>query len=368
MRIPLVDVAAQHAELAPELEPLILDVIRSGHLVGGPHVAAFERAYADFVGTAHGLGVANGTDAIEIALRAVGVEAGDEVLVPGNTFIATAEAASRIGARPVPVDVDPVHLLIDPDAVAAAVTPRTSAIVPVHLYGQVAPMEQLTTIAAAHGLPIVEDAAQAQGARRNGRSAGAWGLAAATSLYPGKNLGAYGDAGAITTDDAEVDARMRLAANHGSREKYVHEVVGMNSRLDAVQAAMLTVKLRHLPAWNARRREIAERYDRLIEGGEHLQLPKTMAGNEDAWHLYVIRVDDREGVRAALGRADIEAGVHYPQPWYLSPAYEHLGYRAGTCPVAEDAAARILSLPIHPHLDQAQQERVVDALHQAVNS
>lgn len=364
--VPAVDVAAQHAELAAEIEPLVIDVLRSGHYVGGPLVAQFERDYAAAIGVAHCVGVGNGTDAIELALRALDVAPGDEVIVPGNTFIATAEAVSRIGGVPIPVDVDPDHLLMDPDATDAAVTSRTRAIVPVHLYGQVAPVDALQELAERRGIALVEDAAQAQGARRHGRAAGSWGRIAATSLYPGKNLGATGDAGAITTDDAALADRVRLIANHGSRVKYDHEAIGVNSRLDAVHAAVLSVKLRRLDDWNGRRRTLAARYSDALADVAGLVLPRSMPGNDDVWHLFVVRVPDRAAVLAALAEADIEGGVHYPQPWYLSAAYAGLGNRIGTCPVVEQAAGQILSLPIHPHLTAEQQDRVIAAVRNGV--
>jgi len=366
--IPMVDVAAQHAEIAAELEPQVLEVLRSGHYVGGPHVAAFEQSYAASVGVAHCIGVANGTDAIELALRAAGVCAGDEVIVPGNTFIATAEAASRIGARPVPVDVDAQHLLMDPDAAAAAITARTRAIVPVHLFGQMAPMERLQNLAHNAGLALIEDAAQAQGARRHGRAAGAWGAIAATSLYPGKNLGATGDGGAVTTDDDRLADVVRMTANHGSRTKYQHEAVGVNSRLDAIHAVTLGVKLRRLEEWNDRRRAIAARYDDVLAGADGIRVPATLEGNLHAWHLYVVRVAQRDRVLADLADSGIEAGVHYPEPWYLSAAYAPDGYARGACPVSEAAAGEILSLPIHPHLTPSQQDRVIEALLASVQS
>lgn len=366
MTVAAVDVRAQHAEIADELEPLILDLLRSGHYIGGPHVAAFEEAYARHVGVAHCVGVANGTDAIELALRTVGVVAGDEVIVPGNTFIATAEAVSRIGARPVPVDVDPTHLLMSPTAAREALTPRTRAIVPVHLYGQVAPMEQLLDLVTGTGIAIVEDAAQAQGARRNGRFAGTWGAAAATSFYPGKNLGGIGDGGAVTTDDAELAHRVRLLANHGSRMRYQHEALGMNSRLDALDAVALHVKLRRLDEWNDRRRALALRYIERLRSVDGIALPSTMPGNEDVWHLFVVRVDDRDNVASYLAAEGVEAVIHYPEPWYLSKAYAGHGYAAGVCPVLEAAAAEILSLPVHPHLVSDQQDHVIDALVRAV--
>jgi len=368
MSIPLVDLRAQQAEIAEEVEPKVLDALRSGGFIGGPNVAAFEEAYAAFVGVEHCIGVANGTDAIELALRALGVAAGDEVIMPANTFIATAEAASRIGARPVPVDVDPDHLLISPEAVAAAITDRTRAIVPVHLYGQVAPVEALEPIAEAAGIPIVEDGAQSQGAARNGRRAGSIGRIAATSFYPGKNLGASGDGGAVTTHDADLAHAVRLLGNHGSAVKYRHEVIGTNSRLDPIHAITLLAKLARLDRWNALRREAAARYAELLADIPGVELPTTMPGNSDVWHLYVVRLDDRDRVLAELNAAGIGAALHYPDPWHLTPAYAHLGFGSGTAPVAERATKRILSLPMFPHLTEAQQVEVADRLRLAVGT
>ena len=363
MNVPFLDLAAQQAEIIAEVEPLVLQALRSAAFVGGPHVAEFEGAYADYLGVAHCIGVANGTDAVELALRAVGVRAGGEVIMPANTFIATAEAASRIGAIPVPVDVDPEYLLIDPDAVAAAITSRTQAIVPVHLFGQVAPVEQLEALAATHGLPIVEDAAQSQGAERLGRKAGTLGRVSATSFYPGKNLGASGDGGAVMTDDAEAAHFVRLMGGHGSAVKYHHEIVGVNSRLDAIHAITLRAKLRRLPQWNECRRQAAARYAVLLADLPGVRVPQTMPGNTDVWHLYVIRVArERDRVLADLTAAGIGAGLHYPDPWHLTPAYAHLGYGPGTCPVAEQAAHEILSLPMFPHLTADQQVVVSSAM------
>lgn len=366
MNVPFLDLRAQQAEIAEVVEPLVLEVLRSAGFVGGPHVASFEKAYAEFVGVGHAIGVANGTDAVELALRAVGVGAGDEVIIPANTFIATAEAVSRTGAIPVPVDVDPEYLLISPDAVAAAITPGTKAIVPVHLYGQVAPVEQLEPIAAAAGIPIIEDGAQSQGATRHGRAAGSLSAIAATSFYPGKNLGASGDAGAVSTDDPALAEIVRLMANHGSKVKYQHEIVGMNSRLDAIHAVTLNAKLARLADWNRLRQQAADRYADLLADAEGIVVPRTMEGNLDVWHLYVIRVQDRDRLLDELTHAGIGAGLHYPDPWYLTPAYAHLGHGAGTAPVAERAAAEILSLPMFPHLTADQQQYVCEVLRQAV--
>jgi dTDP-4-amino-4,6-dideoxygalactose transaminase len=366
VRVPLVDLAAQQAEVDAEVRAGLDEVFATTAFIGGPPVGAFERAYAAATGVQHCVGVANGTDALELALRAVGVGPGDEVVLPANTFVATAEAASRIGAVPVLVDVDPGHLLMDPAAVRAAVGPRTGAIVPVHLFGQMAPVELLLKTAADAGVPLVEDAAQAQGARRHGRAAGSVGLASSTSFYPAKNLGAAGDAGAVTTDDADVARTVRVLAAHGSARKYDHEVVGMNSRLDTVQAVVLAAKLRRLDAWNARRRLAAGRYTELLRDVEGVRTPVVADGNEDVWHLYVVQVEDRDRVLAALHDAGIGAGVHYPTPVHLTGAYRHLGLARGAFPVAEAAARRILSLPLHPHLTPDQQAWVVDALRRAV--
>lgn len=366
MRVPLVDLVAQQAEVAAEVRAGLDEVFATTAFIGGPAVERFESAYAASIGVQHCVGVANGTDALELALRAVGVGPGDEVVLPVNTFIATAEAASRIGAVPVPVDVDAQHLLMDPGAVRTALGPRTGAIVPVHVFGQVAPMEDLLKIAADAGVPLVEDAAQSQGARRLGRAAGSFGLAAGTSFYPGKNLGAAGDAGAVTTDDADVARMVRVLAAHGSARKYDHEVVGMNSRLDTVQAVVLEAKLRRLAGWNARRRAAAARYTELLDDVDGVRTPTSVDGNEDAWHLYVVQVEDRDRVLAALHAAGIGAGVHYPTPVHLTGAYRHLGLGVGDFPVAEAAAGRILSLPLHPHLTAEQQDYVVDTLRGAV--
>ncbi|MDQ0925757.1 dTDP-4-amino-4,6-dideoxygalactose transaminase [Pseudarthrobacter sp. W1I19] len=360
--VPLVDLAAQQAEVHEEVMAELADVFKRASFIGGPAVAQFEEAYASFLGARHCIGVANGTDALELALRAGGVTPGGEVILPANTFIATAEAVSRIGAVPVPVDVDPEYLLISPPAVAAAVTSRTQAIVPVHLFGQTAFVEQLVPIAEACGAVIVEDAAQSQGATRFGRGAGTFGLAAGTSFYPGKNLGAAGDAGAVLTDDSSVAARVRMLGAHGSLEKYRHDAVGMNSRLDTVQAVVLKAKLARLESWNLRRRAAAGRYTELLADVPGVVVPREAHGNVDVWHLFVVRVPDRDAVLAALHAAGVQAGVHYPVPVHVSGAYAECGFPQGSFPVAEEAAGCILSLPLYPHITAEQQERVVEEL------
>jgi dTDP-4-amino-4,6-dideoxygalactose transaminase len=355
--IPLVDLQAAHAEVAGEVELGFKRVIANTAFIGGDEVTAFEREFAAFTGVPHCVGVANGTDALELALRAVGVGPGREVVLPANTFIATAEAVARTGATVVLVDCDPQTYLLDVDAARAAVTPATGALVPVHLYGQLAPVE----LVADGGVPVVEDAAQCQGATRHGRGAGSWGIAA-TSFYPGKNLGAYGDAGAVVSTDADLATRVRTLANHGGLVKYAHDLVGFNSRLDGLQAVVLRAKLARLADWNARRRAAAARYDALLADVDVVR-PVTLAGNEHVWHLYVIRVPERrDEIVAAMNRAGIGAGIHYPAPVHLTPAFADLGYRAGAFPHAEAAAAQILSLPLYPQITAQQQERVVDAL------
>jgi dTDP-4-amino-4,6-dideoxygalactose transaminase len=372
-RVPLVDLGRQHAEIAEEVGTGFAEVLAAADFIGGKAVAAFEQEYADALDIPYVVGVANGTDAVEIALRAVGVRPGDEVVLPANTFVATAEAVVRAGARPVPVDADPVHHLIDPERAVAAFGPRTRAVVPVHLFGQAALVEELAVAAHAAGVAVVEDAAQSQGATRHGRSAGGLGEVAGTSFYPGKNLGAYGDAGAVLTGSAELAQRARLMANHGSQRKYVHESFGFNSRLDTLQAVVLRAKLRRLAGWNAARRAAAERYHALLAGlaeSGRLVLPSTAPGNEHVWHLYVARVPaavaERDDVLRALDAAGIGAGIHYPVPVHLQPAFRDPEHGPGSCPVVEQAVAEILSLPLFPGITAEQQERVASELAKAL--
>ena len=365
--IPLVDLSVQHARIADEVTAGFAEVLDAGDYVGGKAVAAFEQEYAEFARARACVGVANGTDALEMALRAVGVSAGDEVLVPANSFIATAEAVVRLGARPVFVDVDDDALLMDPAAVEAALTDRTRAVVPVDLFGQVAPFEQLASRLAGRPVAVVEDAAQAQGATRHGRCAGTFGAAAGTSFYPGKNLGAYGDAGAVTTDDDELAERVRHMGAHGSMVKYEHTHLGFNSRLDTLQAVVLRAKLRRLRAWNAERRQAAAAYDSLLSDVPGVRLPGTLAGNEHVWHLYVVRVPHRDAVLQVLRDRGVGAGVHYPVPLHLTTAMAPFGHGPGSLPVSEVAAGRILSLPLFPGITLEQQERVAATLREALD-
>ena len=359
MRVPLVDLAWQYEQIGDDVEPVLLATMRSGGFIGGPHVTAFEEAFAAASGAAHCVGVANGTDAVELALRAVGVGHGDGVVVPANTFIATVEAIVRIGARPLLVDCDDDHL-IDVDQ-AVARMPDARAVVPVHLYGQLAPIELLRPEADRLGCAIVADAAQAQGATRNGEPIGTGVEAAPTSFYPGKNLGAFGDAGAVVTNDGAIARFIRLYSNHGSEQRYVHEVMGCNARLDALQAVVLLAKLRRLAAWNDLRRRAAAEYDRLL-AEVPVARPAVAPGNEHVWHLYVIRVPERDRVLRAMHDGGIGAGVHYPSPLHLQEAWKAVGVDHGPLPNAERIAGEVLSLPLYPGISVAQQEDVVDVL------
>lgn len=361
-RIPLVDVVAQNREVSTALRARLEGLFATGAFVGGPAVTAFEAAYATHAGRARCVGVSSGTEAVRLALGAAGVGPGDEVIVPAQTFVATAEAVLALGAVPVVVDTDPVHHLIDPERVAERIGPRTRAIVPVHLFGQMAPMEPLIELARRNGLVVVEDAAQAHGATRFGRRPGAGTAAAATSFYPGKNLGACGDAGAVMTDSEAVAAAIRDARDH--RSVHGSGLVGGNARLDALQAAVLTVKLARLDDWNAARGVAARRYDEMLAGVAGVVTPRVMPGNTHVWHLYPVLVpaELRDGLLEWLGDAGIGCGVHYRTPLHLHPNLAHLGLLPGENPNAERATARLLSLPMHPHLGASDQERVVEML------
>jgi dTDP-4-amino-4,6-dideoxygalactose transaminase len=343
--LKFVDLGAVHEELGDELEAALLRVVREQRFVGGEEIAGFERDFADWLGAREVVGVGNGTDAIELVLRALGVGAGDEVLVPANTFIATAEAVAATGARARFVDVDPASGLVDLGSCEERVGPATKAVIPVHLYGRMCDMQAVGAFAREHGLRVIEDAAQAHGAQRDGAMAGTAADAGCFSFYPGKNLGAFGDAGAIATTGGEVAERVRLMRDHGRRGRDRHDVVGRNSRMDTVQAAVLAAKLPHLERFNAGRRRVAERYRELLPA-ELLDFDGGPEGAE-SHHLFPVLVDDRDGLAAALRARGIPTGVHYRTALTRTGAF---GDGADPCPVAEERADRQLSLPIHPHL------------------
>lgn len=352
MAVPFLDLRSAYLELKAELDAAVARALDSGWYLLGEELAAFEREYAAYVGVKHCVGVANGLDALHLGLRAMGVGPGDEVIVPSNTYIATWLAVSYAGAIPVPVEPVESTYNLDAARLEAAVTSRTKAILPVHLYGQPADMDPILEVAGRHGLRVLEDAAQAHGARYKGRRVGGLGDGAGWSFYPGKNLGAFGDAGAFTTNDDELADRVRVLRNYGSRVKYVNEVPGYNSRLDEIQAAVLRVKLARLDAWNARRARIAGAYlDALQETG--LGLPAVPAWAEPAWHLFVVRYPQRDRLRCELEAAGIGTLIHYPIPPHLQGAYAHLGLGEGALPLAERVHREVLSLPIGPHLTDA---------------
>jgi dTDP-4-amino-4,6-dideoxygalactose transaminase len=366
MRIPLVDLAWQHAEIADEVMSGLKEVMGTTAFIQGPQVARFEQDFAEFCEVAHCVGVSSGTDALEMAVRALGLGAGDVVIVPANSFIASTLGVIRAGAEVRLVDCDPDTYLIDTEAVERAMSPEVKAVMPVHLFGQTAPVEQLPEVIG--DAFIIEDAAQSQGARRHGRPAGTLGTVAATSFYPGKNIGAYGDAGAVLTDDEDLARHVRNLGNWGSSQKYHHPVLGFNSRLDTMQAVVLSAKLARLSDWNKLRQQAADRYTDLLRDDDRIVLPKVLSGNEHIWHLYVIRVADRESVVTKLHEQGIGAGVHYPIPMHLQGALSFMGHGEGDFPATEAAAREMVSLPMYPGITAEQQEEVVDVLLSALDS
>jgi dTDP-3-amino-3,4,6-trideoxy-alpha-D-glucose transaminase len=360
--VPFLDLSRQVSALRDELDAVIASVVDEGRFVGGTRVEAFERAFAEYCGAQHAVGVASGTDAITIALLAAGIESGDEVITAANTCVPTVAGIERAGARPVLVDADPGTFTLDPAGLEAALTARTRAIVPVHLYGRCADMDAVCAFAAQHGLAVVEDAAQAHGAELRGRRAGSLGTAAAFSFYPTKNLGALGDAGAVVTNDAELAERVRLLRAYGERARYESVVAGMNSRLDSLQAAVLLAKLPLLDRWNDRRRELAALYTDALDG-TGLGLPSA-AHEGHVWHMYVVRTRDRRQFRDGLARAGIETLVHYPRAIHEHDAYRHLARERGF-PVSERLAREVVSLPLYPELTDADAEAVVAAVRSA---
>lgn len=366
MKVPFLDLKAAYRELKEELDSAYYRVMDSGWYILGEEVEAFEREWAAYCGVKHCVGVGNGLEALHLALRAMGVGPGDEVIVPSNTYIATWLAVSYAGATPVPVEPDPETYNIDPARIEAAITKKTKAIVPVHLYGQPADMDPIVAIARRHGLKVLEDAAQAHGALYKGRKAGALGDAAGWSFYPGKNLGAFGDAGAVTTNDDDVADRVRVLRNYGSRTKYFNEVRGFNSRLDPLQAAFLRVKLRYLDEWNARRRAVAERYLAELKGVGSLILPAVHKQAEPCWHLFVVRHPRRDLLQQHLTQGGIGTLIHYPIPPHLSDAYAEEGFKERHLLITEELAQTALSLPMGPHLEASQVRNVTSALRQLI--
>ena len=362
MNIPLVDLKAQYLSIRDEIDQAIQNVLEHTQFINGPEVKEFEQKFAEFSGARFCVGVANGTDALILALDAIEVGPGDEVITVANTFIATAEAISAVGATPVFVDVDPRHYNMDTTALEAAITPRTKAVIPVHLYGQSAPMEEISAIAKRHGIRIIEDAAQAHGGSISGNPVGSWGDVTTFSFYPAKNLGAYGDAGAIVSNNQSLAESIRMRKDHGRTQKYTHDFIGTNSRLDTLQAAILSVKLDHLEEWIERRRVIARKYDAALSEFPWLTLPEEMDQSKHVYHLYVVQTDRRDEFQQHLAASGVGTGIHYPIPLHLQPAYSHLGYKQGDFPVAEALADRILSLPLYPELTDAQVQEVVEAV------
>jgi dTDP-4-amino-4,6-dideoxygalactose transaminase len=368
--VPFLDLKSPYDELKPEIDAAIQRVLDSGWFILGPEVETFERAFATYCEAAHAVSVANGLDALHLALLAMDVGPGDEVIVPSNTYIATWLAVSQCGATPVPVEPRADTHTLDPDRVEAAITPRTRVILPVHLYGLPADMDPLCSIARRHGLRILEDGAQSHGARYKGRPLGAHGDAVAWSFYPGKNLGALGDGGAVTTNDPALADRLRVLRNYGSRVKYVNEVKGWNSRLDPLQAAVLEVKLARLDDWNDRRRALAARYTQGLAAvaGPDLTLPITLDWADSAWHLYVVTTPHRAALQAALAEAGIGTLIHYPIAPHRQQAYAELGLGPGSQPIAERLADQVLSLPMGPHLKPEQVDEVVQVIVRFVQS
>jgi len=361
-RVPFVDLRAAHRELDDELEQAYRRVMGSGRYILGEEVEAFEHEWAEYCGARHCVGVGNGLDALHLILRAMDIGPGDEVIVPAGTYIATWLAISYVGARPVPVDSHPVTCNLDPALVEAAITPRTRAIMPVHLYGFPADMDRILPLARERGIKVVEDAAQAHGATYKDRPCGNLADAAGFSFYPTKNLGAIGDAGAVTTNDDDLADRVRMLRNYGSHQKYDHQAKGFNSRLDPLQAAFLRAKLRHLDSWNLRRGEVAEEYRRRLTDVEGVILPSRPPWAKPSWHLFVIRHRRRDALAEALDAAGVDTLIHYPVPPHLSGAYSDLGLQRGSFPVAESLADSVLSLPMGPHLSGADMDRVTHVI------
>ncbi|MDI3508698.1 MAG: hypothetical protein PWP48_1956 [Clostridiales bacterium] len=365
MNIPLLDLKEQYYAIKDEVDAAIEGVLESGQFIIGSQVKALEHDIASYVGVPYAIGVGNGTDALVIALRACGIGPGDEVITSPFTFFASAESISAVGAKPVFVDIDPDTFNIDASKIEQTITPRTRAIIPVHLFGQTADMDAIMDIARKHDLMVIEDACQAMGAEYKGKKAGSFGHAACFSFFPTKNLGTYGDGGMIVTSEADIDKKARMLRAHGSTRKYYHEMIGYNSRLDELHAAILNVKFKYLDQWNDMRRHNAKIYDGLLKD-TGVTVPYTAPYAKHIYHQYVIQCDDRDGLAAALKAKGVATGVYYPLPLHLQDAYKDLGYKRGDMPYAEAACDRVLAMPMYPELERHQIEYVADAIRELI--
>jgi dTDP-4-amino-4,6-dideoxygalactose transaminase len=368
MQVPFLDLRAHHEPIREQLDAAIGQVVDAGAFAGGPFVATFEREFAAFCDAEFAVGVGTGTDALWLSLLALGVGPGDEVITVPSTFIATTEAISFCGARPVFVDIDKRTYTLDPSGLARAITPNTKAIIPVHLFGQTADMTPIMEIAAEFGIPVLEDACQAHGALYKGDKAGSLGIAGCFSFYPGKNLGAFGEAGAVVTNNAELAAKIKVLRDHGQAKKYFHDQIGWNARMDGIQAAVLSVKLKRLDAANGERRAHARLYDELLGSCEGILTPFSAPHNHHVYHIYAVRVHDRASILDAMAEQGISCAIHYPLPLHLQEAYRSLGYTKGSFPVAEVCAEDFLSLPMYPELTRLQIHTVAEALKSIVRA
>jgi dTDP-4-amino-4,6-dideoxygalactose transaminase len=366
MKVPFLDLKAQYETIRAEIAAALQEVLEKTAFAGGPFVEKFEKEFAPFCRTEHAVGVGNGTDALWAAMLGLGIGQGNEVITAANTFIATAEAISFCGAKPVFVDVDEKTCNMNPNLIEAAITPRTKAIIPVHLYGQMADMDPIMEIARKHKLLVIEDASQAHGAEYKGRRAGSIGHAGCFSFYPGKNLGAYGEAGAVVTNNAELARTMRMFRDHGQSKKYYHSIIGWNARMDGFQGAVLSVKLKHLPAWTEGRRKNAALYNQLLSGVENIILPTEASYGKHVYHIYAIRAQNRDALIKALQERDVHCAIHYPVPLHLQDAYSSLGYKKGDFPVTERVAEGLVSLPMFAELTQEQIETAAQELKRCV--
>lgn len=365
MKVPLVDLKAQYLSIKTEIDTAIQDVLNNTDFIMGERVKKFETQFAKFCTARHAIGVSNGTTAIKLCLSACGVKDGDEVITPTHTFAATAEAIFACRAKPIFVDIDEKTFNINPDKIEAAITSKTKAILPVHLYGQPCDMAKINKIAKQHNLKVIEDSCQSHGAECNGKRTGTLGDVAAFSFFPGKNLGAYGDAGSVTTNDDKIAENVRLFRDHGRTDKYVHTYIGMNERIDALQASILSVKMNHIDKWTEQRREKAKVYNNLFKGSSIIT-PFEAPYAKHVYHLYVVRIKNRDAVLEKLKKAEIGAGVHYPIPLHLQPAFKGLGYKEGDFPVTEKIAKEILSIPLYPEITGEQMEFVAKTLKEAI--